>query len=100
MISSRDIINNLAKEKKVEKLVRKYTDFTNNPYIEDLIQDIYVSLMEKENIFIQNLYKNDELDYFIIKMIKNNLYSTTSPFFVKYQKFRTLTEELGDFSDE
>lgn len=97
---SREIIDELAKNKVVEKFVRKYTDFSNNPYLEDLTQDIYVSLMEKENNFISDLYKKKELDYFIIKMIKNNLYSTTSPFFVKYQKFRTLTEELGDFSDE
>lgn len=99
-MNSREIINELAKNCVVEKLVKKYTDFTNNPYIWDLVQDIYVSLMEKESIFIQNLYKKKELEFFIIKMIKNNLYSTTSPFFVKYQKFRTLTEELGDFSDE
>ena len=100
MISSREIIDELAKNKVVEKLVKKYTDFTNNPYIWDLIQDIYVSLMEKESIFIQNLYKKKELDYFIIKMIKNNLYSTTSPFYKKYEHFRAITEELGDFSDE
>lgn len=99
-MNSREIINELAKNCVVEKFVKKYTDFVNNPYIEDLVQDIYVSLMEKENSFISDLYKKKELEFFIIKMIKNNLYSTTSPFFVKYQKFRTLTEELGDFSDE
>lgn len=99
-MNSREIINELAKNCVVEKFVKKYTDFSNNPYIEDLVQDIYISLMEKENSFISDLYKKKELEFFIIKMIKNNLYSTTSPFFVKYQKFRTLTEELGDFSDE
>lgn len=100
MMNSRNIINELAKNCVVEKFVKKYTDFANNPYIEDLVQDIYVSLMEKENSFIQNLYKKNELDYFIIKMIKNNLYSSTSPFYKKYQQFRAITDSIGDFSDE
>lgn len=100
-MNSREIINELAKNCVVEKFVKKYsTNFTNNPYIWDLIQDIYVSLMEKESIFIQNLYKKNELDYFIIKMIKNNLYSTTSPFYKKYEHFRAITDSIGEISDE
>lgn len=97
---NRVIINELAKNKVVEKLVNKYNEFSNNPYIEDLIQDIYISLMEKENSFIQNLYKKNELEFFIMKMIKNNLYSNTSPFYKKYQQFRAITDSIGDFSDE
>lgn len=99
-MNSREIIKELAKNSVVEKLVRKYTDFANNPYIEDLVQDIYVSLMEKENSFISDLYKKNELGFFIMKMIKNNLYSNTSPFYKKYQQFRAITDSIGDFSDE
>lgn len=99
-MNSREIINELAKNCVVEKLVKRYTDFANNPYIEDLVQDIYVSLMEKDASFISGLYKKKELDYFIMKMIKNNLYSNTSPFYKKYKQFMEITEELGDFSDE
>lgn len=100
-MNSREIINELAKNCVVEKFVKKYTEFVNNPYIEDLVQDIYISLMEKDASFIQNLYKKNELDFFIIKMIKNNLYSNTSPFYKKYQKFREITDSIeGDINYE
>ena len=100
-MNSREIIDKLAKNSVVEKLVRKYTDFVNNPYIEDLIQDIYVSLMEKDASFISGLYKKDELEFFIMKMIKNNLYSNTSPFYKKYQQFREITDSIeGDINYE
>ena len=92
-MNSRKIINELAKNCVIEKFVRKYTDFANNPYIEDLIQDIYVSLMEKDASFIQDLYSKNELEFFIVKMIKNNLYSNTSPFYYKYQRFYKFLDE-------
>lgn len=100
-MNSRKIIDELAKNKVVEKLVKRYTEFMNNPYLEDLVQDIYISLMEKDANFISGLYKKNELDYFIMKMIKNNLYSNTSPFYKKYQKFREITDSIeGDINYE
>lgn len=99
-MNSRKIIDELAKNKVVEKLVKRYTEFSN-PYLEDLVQDIYISLMEKDASFIQNLYKKNELEFFIMKMIKNNLYSNTSPFYKKYQKFREITDSIeGDINYE
>ena len=88
------IIEKWAKEKKVETLIKKHTDFSNNPYIEDLTQDIYIELALKDNELIEKLENENEIDYFLTKIIRNNLYSKTSPFFYKYQKLRKITDEI------
>ena len=95
-----DIITKIANEKFVEKLLQKHTDFSNNPYIDDFAQDIYICLLETDNETIEKLYSSNELEYYIKRIIKNNLYSKTSPFFYKYERFRKITDEIGENLDE
>lgn len=95
-----NIIEKIANEKVVENLLQKHTDFSNDPYIDDLAQDIYICLLETDSETIEKLYNSNELEYYIKKIIKNNLYSKTSPFFYKYERFRKITDEIGDKLDE
>lgn len=99
-MTKKEIIEKWAKEKKIETLIKKHTDFSNNPYIEDLVQDIYIELYLKDNELIEKLENDNEIDYFLTKIIRNNLYSKTSPFFYKYQKFRKITDEIDANLDE
>ena len=94
------IIEKIANEKIIENLLKKHTDFSNDPYIDDLAQDIYICLLETDKQTIEKLYNYNELEYYIKKIIKNNLYSKTSPFFYKYERFRKITDEIGDNLDE
>lgn len=99
-MTKKEIIEKWAKEKKVETLIKKHTDFSNNPYIEDLVQDIYIELFLKYNELIEKLENDNEIDYFLTKIIRNNLYSKTSPFYYKYNKFRKITDEIDANLDE
>lgn len=99
-MTKKEIIEKWAKEKKVETLIKKHTDFSNNPYIEDLVQDIYIELYLKDNELIEKLENDNEIDYFLTKIIRNNLYSKTSPFYYKYNKFRKITDEIEQNADE
>lgn len=99
-MTKKEIIEKWAKEKKVETLIKKHTDFSNNPYIEDLVQDIYIELYLKDNELIEKLENDNEIDYFLTKIIRNNLYSKTSPFYYKYNKFRKITDEIDANLDE
>ena len=91
-----EIIEKWAKDKKVESLVKKHTDFLNNPYIDDLVQDIYIELYLKDNELIEKLENDNEIDYFLTKIIRNNLYSKTSPFYYKYNKFRINSTDIDE----
>lgn len=99
-MTKKEIIEKWAKEKKVETLIKKHTDFSNNPYIEDLVNDIYIDLLLKDDELIQKLDNENEIDYYLIKVIRNNLYSKNSPFYYKYQKFRKITDEIEPNADE
>lgn len=87
------IIEKLAKEKKVEKFINN-TAKTSAPELDDLAQDIYMYLLEKDDDVIVELYENNELDFFISRMITNQYISTSSPFYTKYKKFLKNSDEI------
>lgn len=91
-----EIINKLAADKTVERLMEQHRHRHNNPYIKDLSQDIYIDLMLKDAGLIERLYCEGTLVYFISRMITNNLYSVNSPFYYDYQRFRRLSNELNE----
>lgn len=90
-----DIVENLAKERKVEKFIDNTTK-TSRFDLDDLANDIYMSLLEKDDDLITGLYERGELDYWIAKMIWLNYFSQNSPYYTKYRKFQFSTCELTD----
>lgn len=90
------IIDKIAHEQKVEELVNNISPFL--PYSDrcDLIQDIYLSLLEDKKT--PELYERGELDYYIIKIIKNQVFSTSSPFYNKYMRSKR-NENIDDRCD-
>lgn len=89
-----EIVEKLAKEKKVEKFIQN-TAKTSCPELDDLAQDIYAILLDMEEDKITQLYDNQQLDYWIARIILNQYYSNTSPFFTKYKKFQHLSEQIN-----
>lgn len=89
-----ETIAKLAKEKFVEKLVKSY--YINSPYRDDLCQDLYIELLKKDQTLVQQLYDNNQLQYYIRKMITNNIKSKTSPYYKNYEKYRQLADNIDD----
>ena len=79
------IISQIANEKLVERVINKI-DSTIMANCPDLANDIYLSLMEKDNDTIINLFESDQLAFFIIRMVKNNIFSSNSPYYRTYKK--------------
>lgn len=92
-MSKKEIIEEIAREGFIENSLKK---FSNSPYIDDLAQDLYIELLMKDDNVIIGLYNRNELKYYIIKMIKINIISKTSPFFTKYEKFRKITNDIDE----
>lgn len=90
-----EIVEQLAKERKVEKFINN-TAKTSRFDLDDLANDIYMSLLTKEDELIEGLYERGELDYWIAKMIWLNYFSNNSPYYTKYRKFQFQTCELTD----
>lgn len=59
-----------------------------DPDNEDLIQDVALVVLEKPPEFISELYDKGQLKYYIARVIMNNLFSASSPYYCKYKKHR------------
>ena len=91
-----EIVNELSRSNTVEKIIYKLLPCSKNPfdYPEDLIQDIYVLLLEKDDKLIIDLYNKGELGFYLLKIARNQLLSANSPYYTKYIKFLTHCDEL------
>lgn len=90
-----EIISKLAKEKTVEKIVYKVNRHEDKDDLKDLIQDIYIQLLTKNTAKIIEMYKNKQLNFFITRIVMNNICSNTSPYYTKYKK-RRLHEKIDE----
>ena len=97
-----EIINQIASEHLIEKIVYKISN-QRSDYLQDLINDIYLSLLEKPDEKVEELYETATLPFFIIRMVKNNLQSTHSPYYRNYcvweQNKSQLNESFTNLSD-
>ena len=91
-----EIIDELSRSNTVEKIIFKLLPCSKNPFDcpEDLIQDIYLLLLQKDDDLIINLYNKDELGFYLLKIARNQLLSKNSPYYTKYIKFLANSDEL------
>ena len=91
-----EIVDELSRSNTVEKIIYKLLPASKNPFDcpEDLIQDVYLLLLQKDDDLIVNLYNKGELGFYLLKIARNQLLSANSPYYTKYIKFRSQSDEL------
>ena len=70
----------------IEEIVKNIAPV--DPDKDDLIQDVALVVLEKPPEFISELYDKNQLTYYIARVIMNNLFSTSSPYYCKYKKYK------------
>lgn len=98
-MTRRQIVEELAEQQVVEQLVRIICKVSAT-YLQDLSQMIYVYLLEYDEQRLITLYEEGSLRFFLVRIIKNQWHSNTSPFHYTYRKFQHLSNELTDYEDE
>ena len=93
------IIDEISKQKIVEEIVYNIGS-KDDEDLKDLIQDIYINLLEKEDNLIENLYSTNQLKYFIIRMVVNNIHSKNSPYYTKYKKDKINKVKIEELYDK
>lgn len=63
-------------------------------YYDDLYQEVMLALLRYDNAKLEKMVRNNEIRFFISRIICNLDRSKTSTFYFKYKKFRHLSEEL------
>ena len=96
-----EVVDIIAKEHLVEKIVYKLLPCSKNPfdYPQDLIQDIYLILLNSDENLIVALYNKGELGFYILRIVRNQLLSKNSPYYQKYIRFLANSDEINKASN-
>lgn len=91
-----EVLDIIARDHLVERIVNKLLSSSKNQFDcpEDLIQDLYLILLEKDDDLIVNLYEKGELAYYLLKIARNQLLSVNSKYYYTYIKFGAQSDEL------
>ena len=91
-----DVVDIIEREHLVEKIVFKLLPSSKNPFdcSEDLIQDIYLILLNSDENLIVTLYNKGELGFYILRISRNQLLSKNSPYYTKYIKFKAQSDDI------
>lgn len=95
-MTKNEVIEELSRDGVVEKIVYKLLSSSKNRFDapDDLIQDIYLLLLEKEDELVISLYNKNQLGFYLLKIARNQLLSKNSPYYTKYIKFRANSDDL------
>lgn len=104
-MTNQEIVELIAKEKTVEEIVNRVGRGENKTDLQDLTQDIYIELLQKNNTQLNNLYQTNQIKFYISRVVVNNIKSKNSRYYYIYKKNKqklvsgtlgTLAELLAD----
>ena len=97
------IIGTMAQEQMVEKMVKSIMHLnTLSADLQDLVQMVYLILLEYDEQKIVDLWNNKQMTFFLARIIKNQSYSDTSAFHYSFQRHQNKSVDIQgmDFIDE
>jgi hypothetical protein len=91
------IIEMLAKNHIVEDIVKNVAKDSYDEDLPDLCQDIYMTLMEKDEDWLLGIYERGQINYFITRMAMNNINSVTSRYYYLYKKNKLKQTSIDEY---
>lgn len=85
------MLNKIANERLVEEICKNLG--VSPKYMDDLVQEIYLILLEYNQEKLQYIYDKGHFNFFLTRIIKNQYFSKTSPFFKKYRKYYDMVDD-------
>ena len=72
----------------INKLVREICRNlgVRSQYYDDLVEEVLVILLNMDSDKIEEMYSNNQLRFFVTRIVKNQYHSNTSPFYKLYRK--------------
>ena len=93
MITKYKIIEELAKNRTVETIIQNITK-SEDDTLNDLSQMLYEDLLLKDDDNIIQLYNDNQLQYFITRMVLNSIKSKTSRYYYLFARHNDIYEEI------
>ena len=82
------VVEYIARSKLIQECILVVTGGVWRAEYDDLVQDILIELLSQEKIV--DLYEKDQLRYYVVRVVRNNLQSCTSRFYYRYRRFSLL----------
>lgn len=85
------------------ELLEKYYDFLLGlqekfGVNDDCMQMIYLEFLQYNNKKLNKLDKRGDMEYWLVRLVKNNWYSKTSRYYYQYNRYyKTFTDGLDQF---
>ena len=98
-MTKNEVVSIIAKEKVVEQIVSNIAKSADD-LLNDLVQEIYLDLLQKDEDKIVKLYESNQIRFFVVRMVTNNLFSKNSPFYQTFKKNANLTVDIDNFKDK
>ena len=83
-----EVVELVAKEGWVEECIKTVSGGVWRSEYDDLVQDILMELLDQEKVV--SLFQKDQLRYYVMRIVRNNLQSCTSRFYYRYRRFSLL----------
>ena len=97
-----EIVAESASGKMVEAMVQNIAHQSLTPDLKDLSQMVYLILLEYDEQKLQDLWANNQMSFFLARIIINQFRSSNSPFHTIFRKFQERSADITgmDWSDE
>lgn len=78
------IVELIANQHLVEDIISNVVKDSNKECYKDLANDIYLELLEKPENILLCIYERNQIQYYLTRIVLNNVNSKTSRFYYKY----------------
>lgn len=92
-MTTAEIVDALAKERRVEQLAQRVTH-ASSERLKDLCQIVYEALIKTREDRLTDLWENEEINFYIIRIIRNQWQSGRSDFHKEMREFSRRANEL------
>ena len=93
-----EIVEAIAKDRMVETMVTNIAHKPMSADLQDLSQMVYLILLEYDEQKIQDLWINNQMHFFIARIIINQYNSVNSPLHTIFRKFRLMVDGSIQFA--
>lgn len=91
-----EIVGRMAEGHVVEDTVRNVAHRSRlDGDLQDLVQIVYVALLEMDADRLEHLAASGEMDFFLVRIVQNQYFSGHSPYFDEIRRFRYRSSEIS-----
>ena len=89
-MTKEEVVERIAREGWVEECIKTVSGGVWRSEFDDLTQDVLIELLNQEKIV--GLYQRNQLRYYVMRVVRNNIQSNTSRFYYRYRRFSLLNQ--------